>query len=428
MMEWLPVTIDELRIGLFIKLDHTWLEHPFVRNSFRIASASEIAIIRQYGLTRIFYDPERSSVEAVTTVPASPPDLKTPPDNQLAQTIAADEETLRKEKAIHIHQMLDHHKALRDAAVNYSATTKHCVSMMAMITGGLPEGVEQANQMASTMVDLLSQQTVVLSLVHTEAAADPEEQLAAQTMNVVALSMLTGKFMSLSPQQLHQLSLGSLFHKLGHTRVSPDVRATGTGDSISDHGRQRLYPQLGKDMLEAVSGVPQEVIDIVSQHREYLDGTGYPGRLTNGAISQLARLVGAVTEYTELTKVGTSANQLSPSQALSHLYVRMKEKLGNDVIEPLIATMTVYPPGTLVELNDHNIGKVVKTNAEDRLRPVIMLCDPQSAHDEPAIIDLSRERALSIQKSLTPQSIPQAVLEMLNPGRVEGYILSPLLA
>ena len=427
-MEWLPVSIDELRIGLFIKLDHTWLEHPFVRSSFRIVSASEIAIIRQYGLTRIFYDPERSSIEATTKVPTPPPDLKTSSDNQPAQTIAADEETLRKEKAIHIHRMLDHHKALKDAAVSYSATTKHCASMMAMVTAGRLEGVGQANHMASTMVDLLSQQTVVLSLVHTETAAAPEEQLAAQTMNVVALSMLTGKFMSLSPQQLYHLSLGSLFHKLGYSRASPDRQATGTDDSISDRRQRRLYPQFGKDMLGAVSGVPQEVIDIVSQHREYLDGTGYPGQLTNGAISQLARLVGAVTEYTELTKVGASTNQLNPSQALSHLYVRMREKLGTDVIEPLIATMTVYPPGTLVELNDHNIGKVVKTNAEDRLRPVVMLCDPQSTHDEPAIIDLSRERALSIQKSLNPQSIPQAVLEMLNPGRVEGYILSPLLA
>lgn len=427
-MEWLPVTRDELRIGLFIKLDHTWLEHPFVRSSFRIVSASEIAIIRQYGLTRIFYDPERSSIEAITKVSTPPPDLDTPTDIQLAQTIAADEETLRKEKAVHIHQMLDHHKALRDAAVTYSTTTKHCAAIMAMVTAGRSEGVEQANHMASTMVDLLSQQTVVLSLVHTEAAADPEEQLAAQTMNVVALSMLTGKFMSLSPQQLHHLSLGSLYHKLGHTRVSTSIQAKGAGDSVSVREQGHLYPQFGKDMLEAVSGVPQEVIDIVSQHREYLDGTGYPSRLTNGAISQLARLVGAVTEYTELTKGGAGANQLNPSQALSHLYVRMKERLGNDVIEPLIATMTVYPPGTFVEMNDHTIGKVVKINADDRLRPVVMLCDPQSTHDEPAIIDLSRERELSIQKSLTPQSIPQAVLEMLTPGRVEGYVLSPLLA
>ena len=427
-MEWIPVTVDQLRIGLFIKVDHTWLEHPFVRSTFRISSPSEIAIIRQYGLTRIFYDPERSSVGTVAEGAAPSSHLGANSTSQLTGMVAEDEEALRREKAVHIQQVVDHHKALKDAAVNYSATTKHCSVMMAMVSDGRSEGVEQANQMASAMIDLLSQQTVVLSLVHTETAADSGEGLAAQAMNVVALAMLTGKFMSLSPQQLHHLSLGSLFHKLGHHRVSSTIRPTEADGAASDAGQLRLYPQVGKEMLEAVQGVPPEVIDIVYQHREYLDGTGYPRGLTNGAISQLARLVGAVTEYTELTKVGSGAHQLNPTQALSHLYVRMKEKLGIDVIEPLIATMTIYPPGTFVEMNDRNIGKVVKTNAADRMRPVVMLCDPHSTDDEPAVIDLSREREISIQKSLNPQSIPQPVLEMLNPGRVEGYMLSPLLA
>ena len=422
-MGWLPATVDQLRIGLFVKVDH-----PFVRNTFMISSPSEIAIIRQYGLTKIFYDPDRSSGGAVTETTAPAPNLSAGPDSELTEMIAEDEQAMRKEKAAHIRQIVDHRKALKETAAKYDDSTKRCSAMMAMMSAGQPEGVQQASEMADALVSLLSQQTVVLSLVHTEASSDPGQELAMQAMNMTALATLTGKSMKLPSQQLQHLSLGSMFYQLGQDRIPPAIRAKGAKRSQSEAKEMQRYPQFGKEMLEAIPGVPREVIDIVHQHREYLDGSGYPRGLTNGDISQLARLVGTVTEYTELTKNGAGVSRVNPTHALSHLYVRMKEKLGADVIEPFIATMTVYPPGTYVEMSDRSVGKVVKTNAEDRMRPVVMLYDPASAHEEAAVIDLSRERGLWIQKSLTPQSIPQPVLELLNPGRVEGYLLSPLLA
>ncbi len=423
-MGWIPVTVDQLRIGLFIKIDHTWLEHPFIRTTFRISSPSEIAIIRQYHLNKIFYDPDRSAAEAVSSMTAEVPTLTAESDAELTQMIAEDEATMRKEKAVHIQQVVDHRKALKEAAVQYDGNTKYCLDMLAMVSAGKTEGVQQADQMAAAMIDLLSQQTVMLSLVHTETSDDPRQEIAMQTMNLTALTLLTGKFMNLPPQQIEHLSLSSLFYKIGYDRVPSALRAKGRVLSPSDVKLMQRYPQFGKDILEAVPGVPREVIEIVHQHREYLDGTGYPRGVTNGDISQLARLVGTVTEYTELTKAGARTNQLNPTQALSQLYVRMKEKLGSDVIEPFIATMTVYPPGTYAEMNDGSIGKVVKTNAEDRMRPVVILYDPDSTHEEAAVIDLSRERGLSIQKSLTLQSISQVVLDRLNPGRVEGYLLT----
>ena len=69
--------IDGLRIGHYIKINHRWFDHPFVRRMFQITAQRELDIIREMQLTRIFVDPERSVTE-----PAAPeqPEIVVPPD------------------------------------------------------------------------------------------------------------------------------------------------------------------------------------------------------------------------------------------------------------------------------------------------------------------------------------------------------------
>jgi Domain of unknown function (DUF3391) len=64
-MSWFHLNPALLRIGLFIRVDYSWMEHPFVRNSFTISSPSEISIIAKHRLTKLFYDPGRSRADAL---------------------------------------------------------------------------------------------------------------------------------------------------------------------------------------------------------------------------------------------------------------------------------------------------------------------------------------------------------------------------
>ena len=59
------ITTERLKVGLCIPLDHSWKKHPFFRNSFQITSAKDIQAIREHGLTKISFDPEKSSLEAI---------------------------------------------------------------------------------------------------------------------------------------------------------------------------------------------------------------------------------------------------------------------------------------------------------------------------------------------------------------------------
>jgi HD-GYP domain-containing protein (c-di-GMP phosphodiesterase class II) len=249
--------------------------------------------------------------------------------------------------------------------------------------------------------------------------------LAAQAVNVSALSMLTGTSLNLSQGELLHLGLGALFHNVGMHKLPASLLAKKQPLSPAESKQLRQYPQLGKEILEAVPGVPTEVIQIVYQHREYLDGSGFPNGLVNGDIAQTARVVGIVTEYNQLTSAWHSPKALSLAQALSHLYVNMKHTLGLDLIEPFIVSMTVYPPGSLVEMSDRTIGLVVKINAHERMRPIVMLYDSSASHkEETNMIDLSLDRSLTIRKLLDLKSVPRKVVEVLSPGHAVCHIFA----
>jgi HD-GYP domain-containing protein (c-di-GMP phosphodiesterase class II) len=426
-VSWFPLDPSRLRIGLHVKIDHSWLEHPFVRKTFTISSPSEIAIIQKYRLTRLFYDPDLSHADAIETSANVASNTQPESDPELQEAVDEDERTMLKEKALHVQRVVDHRTQLEEAERNYVSTAKQCSTMIALMDAGKSEGLVSATQLAAGMVEFLNQdKSVMLSLVQPKGLSDSEEDLIVRAMNTSTLAVLTGKFMNLSVQHQQRLSLGGLLYSIGLQRIPLSTFADGAPLSPEEVELRRMYPRVGKEMLEDLPQMDPEVITIVHQHREYLDGTGYPQQLVNGAIGQLARLVGTVVEYNGLTRTGNSAKSLGPAQALAHLYVKMKEKLGSDVVDPFIATLTVYPPGTFVELSDGSIGLVVSTNAHDRLRPVVMLCDSNAVDKAPAVVDLARERASTIRKVLDRKAMPPDVVEALNPGKVVGYCLTAM--
>jgi hypothetical protein len=70
------ISMDQLRVGLFVQIDMPWLQHPFSFNSFKIKTEHQIRALQQLGLQKIRYDPDRSGVAplpaTIRPTPAEP--------------------------------------------------------------------------------------------------------------------------------------------------------------------------------------------------------------------------------------------------------------------------------------------------------------------------------------------------------------------
>jgi hypothetical protein len=106
---------------------------------------------------------------------------------------------------------------------------------------------------------------------------------------------------------------------------------------------------------------------------------------------------------------------LHPNQALAELYVKRQQQLSVKVIIALVRVVSVYPPGTLVELSDGSIGIVLYTSASARLRPVVMAYEERASEFATRLVDLDEERDLSICRVVGSAELPPHLVERITP-------------
>ena len=59
---WTRIDPRKLKVGHYVRIEHSWLAHPFPRSTFTITSQSDLQLIQQCGLERISFDPGRSTI------------------------------------------------------------------------------------------------------------------------------------------------------------------------------------------------------------------------------------------------------------------------------------------------------------------------------------------------------------------------------
>ena len=142
-MAWLPLHPQLLRAGLHIKIDHAWMEHPFVRNVFTVSSPTEIAIIHKHRLTKLFYDPDRSQTDVVATLTDSTLPVRAfVVDEGTAHDAEIDEQLILKEKRLQIETVLEHRAAIAANVRTYADATNEISVMIAMANAGQPGALQ----------------------------------------------------------------------------------------------------------------------------------------------------------------------------------------------------------------------------------------------------------------------------------------------
>jgi hypothetical protein len=172
-------------------------------------------------------------------------------------------------------------------------------------------------------------------------------------------------------------------------------------------------------MAKKIGTLPQEVVTIIGQHHERLDGSGYPKGLKD-EVGLLARIVAIVDHYDELCNHADPHSSLSPYEAVSLMYSKEKAQYDSAVLTAFIANLGVYPPGTVVRLSDQRIACVVTINHKELLKPSVLVYDSEIPKEEALILDLMEED-LSISESCRRSEITPTVLNYLNLSEYVTY-------
>jgi len=407
------LSLDQLRVGLYIHLDVKWLDHSFAFSDFKIKSEDQLQEVRRLGLKRVRYSPELSDANALPGANHEPP----PEPEPVAPAPAEPTQAMLAKHAMRA-QMLKRHQ---DAAHIEKAflDTAHAIRDIEKLLYNQPaEAVQQATQLITQIADAIFMAPELVIHVMGEEAGG--EELYFHSLNVTMLSMIVARDLKLPVEVASVLGLGALLHDMGRKEVPDKILRKTEPLTKAERNFYEMHCQYGVDMGQRLQ-LPSGALAIIRSHHELFDGTGYPARLKGDAISLLARIVVIANHYDELCNPPLIADALTPHEALSLMFAKLRDKFDPKLLQIFIRCLGVYPPGTLVQLSNRALGMVATVNTAHPLKPTLVVFDAHIPKDEAILLDMAQEKDVSIVRALRPSQVPIEVYNYLSPRKRISY-------
>ncbi len=125
-------------------------------------------------------------------------------------------------------------------------------------------------------------------IADTVDARDP--YTAGHQRRVAELAVAIGRELGLREEQIHGIHLAAVIHDLGKIRVPAEILSKPGKLSEIEFMLIKVHPQAGYDILKDVD-FPWPIADIVRQHHERPDGSGYPQGLKGAQILLESRIM-----------------------------------------------------------------------------------------------------------------------------------------
>lgn len=128
-----------------------------------------------------------------------------------------------------------------------------------------------------------------------------------------------------------RVATAALLHDIGKARISVAILDKPSELDPEEMAIVRQHPQLGLEVLLGVENLHPEMLDIVINHHERLDGSGYPHGLAGREISDLTRIVSITDIFGALIEDRAYKPAMAAPEAYQML-LDMGPKLDRDLV------------------------------------------------------------------------------------------------
>lgn len=146
-------------------------------------------------------------------------------------------------------------------------------------------------------------------------------------------SVLLGKYLGLSEDDIHLLRVGGLFHDIGKIGVPDSILLKTSRLTDDEYSEIKNHPKIGAQILSNAT-LFEKAIPIVKHHHERYDGFGYPEKLAGENIPYLARIAAVADSFDAMTSKRTYRDSLPIDIVINEI-----EKNKGTQFDPNIATV-----------------------------------------------------------------------------------------
>ncbi len=394
------ISPSQLCVGLYVHLDVTWIRHPFALSHFKIKDEAQIHTIRALGLEQIRYDPLRSDCLPLPLESASHNVQPAPPENIIRVAFPSEPAQRR-------------YQAILECEQQFARATTEAHLALNKVVNKPQDGMLVAERLINGMVDqVFLDGNAIIQVMDSWRLG---EDTFCHPLNVTVLCLMMAKALKLSVGDARCLGMAALFHDIGKAEIPSSVLMNDSNLNHAELSLLQQHAEYGASIIKNAgkNATSERIANLIAQHHECFDGSGYPAGLKGEALDPLTPILSLVNAYDNLCSCAKNSKPLTPYGALSYLFASERKKYDRTMLNLFIKLLGIYPPGSVVQLSDGAYGIVVSANPQQLMRPLVMLHDKKVEREIPIFLDLGEDEDTDISQCLLADQLPKEVAEYL---------------
>jgi len=395
------IHVDQLRVGMYVHdLNCSWIDHPFLWNQFLLKTDAQLDAILKTGVEELVIDTERGLDAAIGRREqdvAAETDRKlqeiarTAPARVVSAGLGNDDPVLvappvrQGERCKPLEAEMDRARRLQESAQALVQDVYRGALDNAQVN--ITEVETLAIQLSTS---LASNAGALSSLVRLK---DVDFYTFQHSVAVGVLLMGFARSLGLSEDEVTECGVGGLLHDIGKMYTPSEILNKPGKLTPEEFAVIKKHPGEGYAFLRENPGVREPHLDIVHQHHERLDGSGYPQGLDDARLGRYARMSAIVDIYDALTSDRCYHKGQAPTLVLRRLVEWSGSHLDRDLVQAFIRFVGIYPTGSWVMLESGRIAIVTEQNESSLLAPsVLVVYDAaRRQHLSPRAVTLSAD-------------------------------------
>jgi len=153
--------------------------------------------------------------------------------------------------------------------------------------------------------------------------------------SVADISVAIAQIMGLDSEQILGLRISAMLHDIG--KMGIPMAILNKPGALYPHEFEviKAHVTMGMDIFDNVS-LPWPVYDVIAQHHERLDGSGYPNNLTGDQICLEAKIVAVADVFDAISEDRPYRDKLGKDYALNVLQRNSGIKYDKDVCNAIM--------------------------------------------------------------------------------------------
>ena len=190
------------------------------------------------------------------------------------------------------------------------------------------------NHYYENMENLLEQTVAALS----SAVEKRDPYTAGHQERVMQLSCAIGKELGFTEKKLSGLRMAAVIHDIGKLFIPAEMLTKPGKLTDAEMNLIKIHPQVGFDILKGIE-FPWPIADIVVQHHERLDGSGYPNGLRENDILFEAKIIAVADVIEAMSTNRPYRPTLGMARALQEIQDHKNTRFDASIVDACVKIM-----------------------------------------------------------------------------------------